>query len=218
MRNALVCTVALLAAMSIAYPHPADGAWTAGLSAPSTMAASSAAQGKKRITVPAGTRILIRMVDSIDTSKQKTGDRFTASLETNLQAEDEVVAQRGTTVYGRLAQASSSGRMSGSSQLTLELTDIVINGTAYPLLTSTYEIKGKGEGKKTARKVIGGAGLGALIGGIAGGGAGAGIGALVGVAGGTAIAASKKGEQLQIPSESLLEFRLEQPVKLPVAK
>jgi len=215
MRNSLVCPVALLTAMSIANPHSADGAWTAELSAPSTMAASSAAQGTKRITVPAGTRILIRMIDSIDTNKQKTGDRFTASLETNLQAEDVVVAPRGSTVHGRLVQASSAGKMSGSSQLTLELTDIVINGTAYPLLTSTYEIKGKGEGKKTAGKVVGGAGLGALIGGIAGGGAGAGIGALVGAAGGTAIAASKKGEQLQITSESLLEFRLEQPASLP---
>jgi hypothetical protein len=218
MRNSFIRTAALLAGMVIAYPHSGAGALTAGFSAPSTMAASSAAQGTKRITVPAGTRILIRMVDSIDTNKQKTGYRFTATLETNLQAEDVVVARRGNTVYGRLAQASSAGKMSGSSQLTLELTDIVINGTAYPLLTSTYEIKGQGEGKKTARKVIGGAGLGALIGGIAGGGAGAGIGALVGVAGGTAIAASKKGEQLQIPSESLLEFRLEQPVKLPVTK
>ena len=175
-------------------------------------------QNKKKITVPAGTRILIRTIDPIDTEKQKTGFRFTGSLETNLQAEDEVIAPRGSMVYGRLAEASSSGRMSGSSQLTLELTDIVINGTAYPLLTSTYEIRGEGEGKKTTRKVLGGAGLGALIGGIAGGGKGAGIGALAGLAGGTAIAASKKGEQLQIPSESLLEFRLEQPVALPLAK
>jgi hypothetical protein len=178
---------------------------------------SAAAQGKKRITVPAGTRILIRTVDAIDSSKQKTGFRFTATLETNLQAEDKVIAPRGTTVYGRLAQASSAGRMSGSSELTLELTDIVINGTAYPLLTSTYEVKGKGEGGKTAKKVVGGAGLGALIGGVAGGGKGAGIGAAAGAATGTAVAASKKGQQLQIPSESLLEFRLEQPVALPVA-
>jgi hypothetical protein len=178
---------------------------------------SAAAQGKKRITVPAGTRILIRTVDAIDSSKQKTGFRFTATLETNLQAEEKVIAPRGTTVYGRLAQASSAGRMSGSSELTLELTDIVINGTAYPLLTSTYEVKGKGEGGKTAKKVVGGAGLGALIGGVAGGGKGAGIGAAAGAATGTAVAASKKGQQLQIPSESLLEFRLEQPVALPVA-
>ena len=168
--------------------------------------------------MPAGTRILIRTVDSIDSGKQKAGFRFTATLETNLQAEDRVVAPRGTTVYGRLAQASSAGKMKGSSELTLELTDIVINGTAYPLLTSTYEVKGKGEGGNTAKKVVGGAGLGALIGGLAGGGKGAGIGAAAGAAGGTAIAASKKGEQLQIPSETLLEFRLEQPVALPVAR
>jgi hypothetical protein len=218
MRNSFIQTAALLAGMVIACPNSGEGSWTAGR--PSALPATttnSAAQGKRRITVPAGTRILIRMIDSIDTNKQKTGERFTASLETNLQAENVVVAPRGSMVYGRLAQASSAGKMSGSSQLTLELTDIVINGTAYPLLTSTYDIKGKGEGKKTAGKVIGGAGLGALIGGIAGGGTGAAIGVLAGAAGGTAIAASKKGEQLQIPSESLLEFRIEQPVRLPVA-
>jgi hypothetical protein len=201
MRKTLLWTVTLSLAVLASYSN----------------SPSAAAQSKKRITVPAGTRILIRTVDAIDSSKQKTGFRFTATLETNLQAEDKVVAPRGTTVYGRLAQASSAGRMSGSSELTLELTDIVINGTAYPLLTSTYEVKGKGEGGKTAKKVVGGAGLGALIGGIAGGGKGAGIGAAAGAATGTAVAASKKGQQLQIPSESLLEFRLEQTVALPVA-
>jgi len=178
--------------------------------------AVAAGQNATRVTVPAGTRILIRTTDAVDSSQQKAGYRFTASLEANLQAEDVVVAPRGTVGYGQLASASSSGRFAGSSELTLELTDIMINGTAYPLLTSTYAIKGSGEGSNTAKKVVGGVGLGALIGGIAGGGKGAGIGALVGAAGGTAIAASKKGQQLSIPSESLLEFRLEQPVRLPV--
>jgi outer membrane lipoprotein SlyB len=217
MRNSFISTAAILVGMVITYPHLGEGSRTAERSALLSMTANSAAQSKTKITVPAGTRILIRMIDSIDSSKQKTGYRFKASLESNLQAEDVVVAPRGNMVYGRLAQASSAGKMSGSSQLTLELTEIVINGTAYPLLTSTYEIKGKGEGKKTAGKVVGGAGLGALIGGIAGGGKGAAIGVLAGAVGGTALAASKKGEQLQIPSESLLEFRLEQPVKIPVA-
>ena len=179
---------------------------------------SLAAQGGKTITVPAGTRILIRMVDSIDSSKQKTGYRFTANLETNLQVNGVTVAPRGATVYGRLASAESAGRMKGSSELTLELTDIVIKGTTYPLVTSTYEVKGQGEGSKTAKKVVGGAGLGALIGGIAGGGKGAGIGALAGAGAGTAVAASKKGQQLSIPSETLLEFRLQQPASLPAAR
>jgi len=201
MRKALFGALTLFLAILAFYPN----------------SSSAPPQTKKRITVPAGTRILIRTVEAIDSSKQKTGFRFTATLETNLQGEDNVIAPRGTTVYGRLAQASSAGRMSGSSELALELTDIVIDGTANPLLTSTYEVKGKGEGGKTAKKVVGGAGLGALIGGIAGGGKGAGIGAAAGAATGTAVAASKKGQQLQIPSESLLEFRLEQPVALPVA-
>jgi hypothetical protein len=217
MRKPITLAATLLAGIAIIYPVSGDGYWSSAFSRNAATSAGAQAQTKKKVTISAGTRILIRMNDSIDTTEQKTGYRFTASLETNLQEEEVVVAPRGTTVYGRLAQASSAGKMSGSSQLTLELTDIVINGTAYPLLTSTYEIKGKGEGKKTAGKIIGGAGLGALIGGIAGGGTGAAIGVLAGAAGGTAIAASKKGEQLQIPSESLLEFRLEQPVKLPVA-
>jgi hypothetical protein len=176
------------------------------------------AQNSKRVTVPAGTRILVRMVDSVDSSKQKAGYRFTATLEVNLQAYDVTVARKGTTLYGVLSKASSSGRMKGSSELVLELTDIVINGTSYPLLTSTYEVKGKGEGGNTAKKVVGGAGLGALIGGIAGGGKGAGIGALAGLGAGTAVAATKKGEQVSVPSETLVEFRLQQPTELPIAR
>jgi hypothetical protein len=130
------------------------------------MVAAQMATAQTRITVPAGTRLLIRMIDSVDSSRQQVGYRFTARLETNLQAEDIVVAPRGATVYGRLANAKSAGRMSGGSELTLELTDIVINGTAYPLLTSTYEVRGQGQGGKTARRVVGGTGLGALVGGI----------------------------------------------------
>jgi hypothetical protein len=206
MRMKFACTAVLLVGFTAVAPFSGAGAKS-----------GAAAQSKNRITVPAGTRVLIRTVDPIDSSKQKKGYRFTATLETNLMAEDTVIARRGTTVYGQLTDASSAGRMKGSSELVLELTDILINGTSYPLLTSTYEVKGKGEGGNTTKKVLGGAGLGALIGGLAGGGKGAGIGALAGAGAGTAVAASKKGEQLQIPSESLLEFRLEQPVALPVA-
>jgi len=195
MRYLILCAATLIAGLATTAPSP-----------------------QNRVTVPAGTRILIRTIDSIDTTKQKAGYRFTASLETNLQVDNRVVASRGTTVYGQLVSASSAGRMSGSSELTLQLTDIVINGTSYPLVTNDYSIRGSGEGSKTAKKVVGGAGLGALIGGIAGGGKGAGIGALAGAGAGTAVAATKKGEQLSIPSESLLEFRLQQPAPLPVAR
>ena len=172
----------------------------------------------KKVTVPAGTRILIRMADSVDSSKQQIGYRFTANLETNLQVDDVVVAPRGTTVYGRLAQAKSAGNVSGGAELTLEMTDVVINGTAYPLLTSTYQVASQGQGSKTAKRVVGGTGLGALVGGLAGGGKGAAIGAGAGAATGTIASAATKGKQVSVPSESLLEFRLQQPASLPIAR
>ena len=217
MRKAPVCAVAILLGIACLAGDSFARAFPAPLKAAPAAAALAAAQSTKKIYIPAGTRILIRMIDSIDSTKQKTGDRFTASLETNLVVDNIVVAPRGTKVYGRLVSAESAGRMKGSSELSLELTDIVLRGTAYPLLTSTYEVKGKGEGGNTTKKVLGGAGLGALIGGIAGGGKGAGIGALAGAGAGTAVAASKKGQQLTIPSETLLEFRLQQPGSLPVS-
>jgi len=176
------------------------------------------AQAPDKVTVPAGTRLLIRTVDPIDSARQQVGYRFTANLETNLQVDDVVVAPRGSTVYGRLANAESAGKMSGGAALTLELTDVVINGTAYPLLTSTYAVRSQGKGKKTAGKVVGGAGLGALIGGLAGGGKGAGIGAAAGGGIGTAAAAGSSAPQVAVPSESLLEFVLQQPTTLPIAQ
>ena len=153
-----------------------------------------------RVTVPAGTRILIRMVDSVDSSKQQAGHRFTAKLETNLQVGDVVIAPRGTTVYGRLAKAKAAGNTSGGAELALELTDIVINGTGYPLLTTTYQVTSKGQGEKAAGRVVGGAGLGALIGGLAGGGKGAAIGAGAGAAAGTTVSAATKGKQVAVPA------------------
>lgn len=190
---------------------------TAGLLVTMTVISASVA-AQSRVTVPAGTRLLIRMVDAVDSSKQQVGFRFTAGLETNLQVDNRVVAPRGTTVYGRLANAKKAGNVSGGAELTLELTDIVINGTAYPLLTSTYDVRSQGQGNKTAGRVVGGAGLGALIGGIVGGGRGAAIGAGAGGATGTVVSGATKGKQVQVPSESLLEFRLEQPASLPVAR
>jgi hypothetical protein len=181
-------------------------------------AAGQAQAASTKVTVPAGTRILIRMVNSVDSSKQEVGYRFTANLETNLQEGDVIVAPRGSTVYGRLAKAKSAGNMSGGAELTLELTDIVINGTAHPLLTSTYQVASQGQGSKTTKRVVGGTGLGALMGGLAGGGKGAAIGAGVGAAAGTTVSAATKGKQVTVPSESLLEFRLQQPVALPVAR
>ena len=172
------------------------------------------AQGQRRITVPAGTRVLIRTTDAFDTGNLRKGARFTATLETNVKGEGTVVAPRGATVHGRVAEARSAGRRRGSSQLTLELTDIVINGTAHPIMTNQYDFTGRAEGGRTAQRVVRGTGLGTVVGGIAGGGRGAATGALVGAGAGSA-ASRGTGQQIVIPRDTLLEFRLGQPVALP---
>jgi hypothetical protein len=162
-------------------------------------------------TLPAGQPLMIRMIDGVDSSKNHVGDIFHASLETDLNVNGVLVARKGSDVYGRLASADQGGKFSGKSELQLELTRLVIDGRDYPLVSSDYNLQGKGRGGDTAKKVGGGAVLGAIIGGVAGGGKGAAIGAAAGGGAGAGVQILTKGQQVKVPSETLLEFRLQQP-------
>jgi hypothetical protein len=163
------------------------------------------------LTVPAGTSILVRMIDSVDSNKNHVGDRFRASLEQDLAVDGVIVARRGADVYGRLAEAKESGHFEGKSQLKLELTDILISSRLQPIMSGDYEVSGSSRGADTAKKVGVGAVAGTLIGAIAGGGKGAAIGAGVGAGAGAAVQVMTKGEQVHVPSETLLDFRIAQP-------
>ncbi len=163
------------------------------------------------VTIPAGQSLLVRMIDGVDSSKNQVGDVFHASLETDLYINNNLVARKGTDLYGRLAEAKEAGHFSGSAELQLELIRMVIDGHDYPLVSSDYSLKGQGRGSDTAKKVGGGAVFGAIIGAIAGGGKGAAIGAGVGSAAGAGVQVFTRGKQVKVPSETLLEFRLEQP-------
>ena len=101
----------------------------------------------------------------------------------------------------------------GSDKISLKLNSVAFGGMVYPIATGYVESKGNGEGKKTARKIGGGAGLGAIVGGIAGGGEGAAIGAAIGGAGGAVMAASGE-EHLKLPAETRLQFKLSAAVTL----
>lgn len=163
------------------------------------------------ISVPVGQALLVRMIDSVDSRKNNVGDVFHASLETDLTVNGYLVAHKGADVYGKLAYTKDSGHFSGAAELELELTRIVVDGNSYPLVSDDYTLKGKGRGGDTAKKVGGGAILGAIIGGIAGGGAGAAIGAGAGGAVGAGVQVFTRGKEVKVPSETLLEFKLQQP-------
>jgi hypothetical protein len=173
------------------------------------------AANPKSVTVPGGTIISVRMRDSLDTRTTKTGALFTATLDSNLVGNNGVVvARRGTVVHGKVIKSANARRLTGKSELQLELIDIVINGTSYSIRTSGVQQKGASEGARTARKTAGGAGLGAIIGAIAGG---AGKGAAIGATAGLGISMVKKGQPIQVPSETLLQFALSGTTTLPVA-
>ena len=192
-----------------AAPPPQTDAVPAA-SAPPPAAANSYAGGD--VTVPAGQSILVRMIDGVDSAKNHVGDLFHASLETDLNVNGVLVARKGTDVYGRLASSDKGGTFSGKSELQLELTRIVVDGKDYPVVSSDYNVQGKSQGSSTAKKVGGGAVAGAIIGGIAAGGKGAAIGAAAGGGAGAGVQILTKGDKVKVPSETLLEFRLQQPV------
>lgn len=166
------------------------------------------------VQVPAGTVVTIRMIDSVDSEKHRTGQVFHASLEEPLMVNGEVVAERGADAYVKLIEAKSAGRLAGRSELRLQLIRLVVDGRSYAVESSTYEQVGGSRGKRTAATVGAGAAIGAAIGAIAGGGKGAAIGAAAGAGGGTAVQVLTKGEQVRVPSETLLEFRLDVPVQI----
>lgn len=178
-------------------------------------AEDQAARPSRSLTIPAGTRISIRTIDAIDSTKNRAGYRFQASLEEALWIDGKVAVPKGADVYGRLDESKETGTFAGRSELKLELTGMVVNGQTVPLVTGEYEISGKSKGESTAKRTAGGAAIGSIIGALSGGGKGAAIGAGAGATAGAASEVITKGDQVRIPSETLLDFTLEQSVTIP---
>lgn len=178
-------------------------------------AAAPANQPSAYVTIPAGTRISVRTIDGIDSTKNRVGDRFQASLQESLVVNGNVVVAKGADIYGRLAESKKSGAFAGRSELQLELTGIAVNRQTVPLVTGEYELTGMSRGASTAKRTIGGAAVGTIIGALAGGGKGAAIGAGAGGGLGAGSEVITKGDQVKIPSETLLDFTLQQEVSIP---
>jgi hypothetical protein len=166
----------------------------------------------KKFVVDQGTQLTIRLVDAIDSEKNQTGETFHATLNAPITSNGEEVLPAGTDVTGHLVDVKSAGKFAGQSQVVLQLDSITAGGRTYDVQTDQYKKAGSSRGKNTAEKVGGGAALGAIIGAIAGGGKGAAIGAAAGggIAGG--VQAATKGQQIKLPSETVLNFTLQAPI------
>jgi BON domain-containing protein len=196
-------------AVTVAAPAPEPAAIAAQVAPPP-------GPEPTEVQIAAGAKLTVRMIDSVDSSVNHTGEIFHASLDTPLIVDNNVIVPRGADVYIRLTAASTAGTMKGKSELHLELVKMDFQGRSYSLVSGAYSLAGKSRGQDTAKKVGGGAVIGTIIGAIAGGGKGAAIGAAVGAAGGGVYQSATKGQQVKVPAETRLDFQLEQPVTITV--
>jgi hypothetical protein len=192
-------------------PAPAKApaaAKSAAVSSPAPVPAKTAS-----VTVPAGTVVNVRLTQGVDVDASKAGQTFKAIVDDPVMVGGSIAIPRGASAVVQAVNVEQSGKFKGSDKITLKLNAVGFGGMMYDVASAYVETKGKGEGKRTARKVGGGAGLGAIVGGIAGGGEGAAIGAVAGAVTGGAVASGGE-EHLQLPAETRLQFNLTSAVVL----
>jgi len=188
------------------YPaSPADSAQSSAPAPPPSVA---------MLTIPAGTRVAVRMTDAIDSSKNSPGQEFQASLDEPLTAGDRVAIPAGTPCTVALEQAQVAGRIKGQSELQVRLTSIDYRGRSHRVESSVVSAQGKRRGRQTVERTGIGAAAGAVIGALAGGGKGAAIGSAAGGGAGLGYNLLTHGSQVKIPSETVLTFRLEAPLSI----
>ena len=166
----------------------------------------------KKFIIDQGTQLTVRLIDPIDSEKNQTGDTFHATLNTPLTSDGEEAVPAGVEVVGHLVEVKSAGKFAGQSSVVMQLDSLSFGGRTYNLQTDQYSKKGSSRGKNTAEKVGAGAAIGGIIGAIAGGGKGAAIGAAAGAGVGGGVQAATKSQQIKFPSETVLNFTLQQPV------
>jgi hypothetical protein len=159
--------------------------------------------------LPAGTNLVVRMIDAVDSDVNRVGQTFAASLDEPVLVNGETVIPRGADVIVKLTDSRESGKLAGRAELTLDLVSVKVGSGMVDLNTETVSRESSSRGRRTAKVVGGGAALGAIIGAIAGGGKGAGIGAGAGAAAGAGAEVLTHGQRVRIPSETRLTFVLE---------
>ena len=166
------------------------------------------------ITLPADTTIPVRLNQTLDSATTQEGDTFSGVLASDVLIEGNIVIPQGTAVSGRVDTVQEAAHFKGNSLLVIQLTSIHPRGANLPVSTDAYSKAGNGRGKNSAEKIGGGAAVGAILGGIFGGGKGAAIGAAAGGGVGAGAQAITRGQQVQIPAESLVRFRLTSPLTM----
>lgn len=173
-----------------------------------------AAARRESVELPAGTNLVVRMIDGVDSEVNRVGQTFAASMDEPVILNGETVIPRGADVVVKLVDAKESGKLAGRAELTLDLMSVKVDGRMVDINTQSVSRESDSRGQRTAKVAGGGAVLGAIIGGIAGGGKGAVIGAGAGGATGAGVEEVTKGQRVKVPSETRLTFVLDTSIRI----
>ena len=164
--------------------------------------------------VPAGTEIVVRLIDPVDSERNNLGQTYRASVDEPVVVNGQTLIPRGADAVATLIDAQKSGKISGKTVLTLDLKSLTVNNRPYDIATAGVSEASSSRGNRSAKVIGGTAALGAIIGAIAGGGKGAAIGAGSGAAVGTAAEVATSGQKVKVPAETRLVFTLQNPITL----
>jgi hypothetical protein len=215
-----VTTAPAAAAKPAASPAPVAAAPAPVAPAPAPVAAPAPAPEPPPpppppppITVAAGTVINVRLTEDVNVDTTQTGSTIKGIVDDPVLVAGDIAIPREARATIHVVNVQQSGKLKGADAIQMKLNSVAFGGRSHQLATEYASVQGKGEGKKTTRKVAGGAGLGAIVGGIAGGGKGAAIGAAVGGGTGAAVAAGGQ-EHLTLPAETRLQFKLSSAINI----
>jgi hypothetical protein len=164
--------------------------------------------------IPAGTSVVVRLIDSVDSERDSIGQTYRASLDEAIVVDGRTVAPRNADVTLKLVGDQQSGKLTGRTVLMLDVVSMTVDGRTVDLHTAEVEQQSASQSARTAKAAAGVGAVGAVIGAIAGGGKGAAIGAASGAAVGAGSQVLLKGQRVRIPSETRLTFTLEQPSRI----
>jgi len=182
---------------------------------------SATTPSAREVVIPTGTDISVRTNENIDSSNASVGQKFSGMIAEDVTDSSGGVAIPKGSNADLMIRNISTGGITSAPELTLDLASVEVHGRRY--VVNTADLKqsngqGIGANKRTAEMVGGGAALGTLIGAIAGQGKGAAIGAAAGAAAGAGTQILTRGKEVKVPAESVLKFKLDQPLRLDASR
>jgi hypothetical protein len=164
--------------------------------------------------IPPSTELKARLTAPMSSKQAKQGQEFQAVLDSDLVVNGATALKKGTPVIGEVVEVDDADRAQGKGKMSIRLKGITVNGKVLAIETNTLKFEAEGTGKKTRRRLLGGAGIGAAVGAIADGGSGAWKGAAIGAGIGGAAVLLTKGKDVEFPAEQLFSFTLSKELKI----